>query len=697
MKRFLGLIMGLFLCVSCLYACDKERSEDISNNVKDYFVYPIEDFTGRFEVDDKGNLYFTMKEASDRTFSYINIDGEKVESPIMETILYSVDVSGNILKSYNLGEMAINEFTIDQSKVYYTTSEQVGCSENESEEDHMDHDSIIGYYEYSLENQSVNKLYEHTSLTRIDEMKVVQGKIYYMGIDNKRLNKEFTLAADEDYYYSGEVFGMIDIATGNATELPIDFPVAFSLTLDNNLLIYAHDGDGGYYFTEYDTKEGTLADEIYKDLGKMYRFGTYNEENDIIYNSLYTSTPNLSATTIDSENSTIELMPYVGVSSIVCRGDYTYYTNARKSNQIERIRHGDYIRGDKTIHMISSMGSPYTPFGCGYTITREYPDEERFALSVLSQDNNFDVYLMSSRQSISDNIRDKGSFYPLNEVDGVKEYLDACFPYIKEAATTQEGDIWMLPISVDIPVLLYNESLCKENGIDFTEAIEFEAFIDTMKALRQRKKQEVDNWYNVSGFLLTEDVFHQYIREFVKFNHEDFKELASLLKEEVNYLKDDEVKVSAPIVMEMLEKGNTDHLLFDIQYYYDMQLRNVLNNNIRASELPHITSDKSNIATCIYLCVNPASKNLKSVLNYISSLCDYTLKLNNIMIFKDRERYPDGQAFDDIYNIYQNGDIQYTMPDELFIKDYEKFLLDEMDITTFISETNRKIDTYRKE
>lgn len=70
---------------------------------------------------------------------------------------------------------------------------------------------------------------------------------------------------------------------------------------------------------------------------------------------------------------------------------------------------------------------------------------EEFSLTVMSQDKNYDVCMINSSQDYSANIKSKGSFYPLNDVPGVAEYLDKCFPYVKEAAYTESGKYGCCP------------------------------------------------------------------------------------------------------------------------------------------------------------------------------------------------------------------------------------------------------------
>lgn len=52
---------------------------------------------------------------------------------------------------------------------------------------------------------------------------------------------------------------------------------------------------------------------------------------------------------------------------------------------------------------------------------------------------------------------------------------------------------------------------------------------------------------------------------------------------------------------------------------------------------------------------------------------------------------------DDIYEIYSNGEIQFTYPDEIFMDTFEQYLASEIDLESFIKEADRRLDTYLKE
>lgn len=300
---------------------------------------------------------------------------------------------------------------------------------------------------------------------------------------------------------------------------------------------------------------------------------------------------------------------------------------------------------------------------------------------------------MNTRQDISSNIRDKGSFYPLNEVDGVKEYLEACFPYIKEAATNLDGDIWMLPIYIDIPIYLYNESICRGNNIDFSNSMNIESFLNILT--RVKKDNVLKNLYFNSDFLIVNDFIYQYLRENKSFETELFIDIATLSKDKLNYMTSDDLG-NTSLNVQFQTEGSTD-FLFQLQDNIKNQMRYIENAQLRATSIPSITNNQKNIATCYFLAVNPKSKNIKESLKYISSLSKYLLSNNKTIMKQDRTRYPSTMVMDDIYQIYASGDIKFTYPSELFLDEFEKYLLDEIDLETVIIESNRRLDIYLKE
>ena len=88
-------------------------------------------------------------------------------------------------------------------------------------------------------------------------------------------------------------------------------------------------------------------------------------------------------------------------------------------------------------------------YSCGYEMSIEHPESDNMEMAILAGDTTYDISEVKTDAAYAEGIKRQGAYYNLQDVDNVEEYLDSCYPYIKEAATTEDGDIWMIPVSID--------------------------------------------------------------------------------------------------------------------------------------------------------------------------------------------------------------------------------------------------------
>ena len=152
---------------------------------------------------------------------------------------------------------------------------------------------------------------------------------------------------------------------------------------------------------------------------------------------------------------------------------------------LENVKHEN-----KTLRYITAKTEFSEPFGCGYEMKRSVLDTDKFALKVMALDKDFDVCFVDSGDSFRDNVRENGVFYQLNEIEGIQEYLDACFPYVREAATDSDGNIWMLPVAVDIRGLLVSREATEEVLIEHN--MTYGEYCTAYEALSENEKKVVE-------------------------------------------------------------------------------------------------------------------------------------------------------------------------------------------------------------
>lgn len=659
-KYFFVLIVFSLFFISCNK--NELQTENLSEDA--YFIYDINENIESLDIDENGVLYY-------KTLI-------KDENDTFKCVIKALDFDGSVINTYEI-EKSPAHISVRDGSLYYVVHEING----------------LCLYKYTLDGNESVKLTDITNYSDIIYMTVIADKLYFLGVNNKYINKDYTPANPDDMFsYSGEAIACIDLNTLSCNELAIDLPIAFSKAPDDNILIYAYDEEGGYYLTEYNTKDGSFSEKTYHKIEMINKFAVYNDKKDFVYQKSRDNTLILVSASIDPAKGETDLLPGVnGGAHLLCHNGYIYCTNF-DTTKITRINAEAFMQNNKKITLICSDIYDYNqPFGCGYTIKQNILSDEEMALALLSQDKSFDICFINSGQEISENIKSKGSFYPLNKVEGVQEYLDACFPYIREAATNSDGDIWMLPIAVDMPVIFYNEAVCKENDISLKSSLDFDEFISILKRFNEDKN--FSDLYYYDWVDIVNNFFDQYLSNSKDFNSDGFRRLADNIKSVIKY-SESRMVGNYGLLPEFYSNTNRNYAFFFIDDH-DFQYKAADRENIRACSLPNIAGNKSNMTKCFFFCVNPESKNLKETLKYISSYCEYIMSRKELMIFKDRSLYPQTAVMDDLYGIYSNGSIQFTYPKELFMDDFNAYLRGEKELDDFIKESNRRLDVYLNE
>lgn len=661
------LLSSLFILPSC--SNNEAENESVFNAKDDFFVYDKIEYVNCFDADGDGCVY-----ASEPVYEYDETDKYTAG---YEIAAYSLN--GEIKETYSFGEYVPSTISFYDNKLYCTGGKE-GV------------DNCIVFC-FDIDTKKITELCE-TALSRSagypNNSLISEGKLYFTVDVPLTGDKKCPYDTPEFHYRGCEVY-CFDIGGGELGKLNIDFPCTIGSTYNGGICIYAAD-EKGTYFTF-----GENGEKKYGYGKPISSFAVLNDKNDCIFSVNHNHTLNLMTM---GENDYAELVPEVAAGNIRFVNGYTFYINGLlyESDSVPtlcRIKNSAYIKGNKSIKAISPQYVYDEPFGCGYKMTLNKLEDEEFALTVLSQSTDYDLCFLSSSLAVSSGIRDKGTFYPLNEVEGVREYLDKCFPYVKEAAINEYGEIWMLPIEADVNVLIYNEELCREYGIEFGNDMTYEQLIENG---RIAAKSRLRNCYSLQGYMLNTNAILQFMRG-GGFDNKDFRSFAEFSKEEANYCTSPygELFVTGfSSEFEPAQNKNDRYLFSSSQDKSDMQVLYKNSAALRACALPSLTEDKRSIATCLFISVNPNSDNLESALEYISSLAEY-LTDNNPNILFSENKLGDTEYINDLYEIYENASISFDIPFEVCRYDYEQYLYGNITLDECIAEMNRKLDVYLNE
>lgn len=140
---------------------------------------------------------------------------------------------------------------------------------------------------------------------------------------------------------------------------------------------------------------------------------------------------------------------------------------------------------------------------------------ERFLAELMAGNPDVDIYVIGIGETI---FCREGMYEPLNSSRVIQAYKNACFPYISEEMETETGDIWMLPIAVDMYSLWYVEENLEKFGVNIERLRTMESFLELSKEMKERLAGT--EYYTYANAMLLGDLWDsQYIRVYNDVSH----------------------------------------------------------------------------------------------------------------------------------------------------------------------------------
>ncbi len=620
-----------------------------------FYTYPVGNAV-TFDVSGDGTVYTIESENGDLLCSY-TLSGERSEIAELPQKTDSIAFS--------------------DGRIYYTQT--------------VDDGTEICYIDVSTADSE--KLCVLSGLWQIKNLDIAGGNAYIIGSDDTRsgVQGEFS---DQfgTYSYNGEMLYRVSLENGEATASPVEFPQAFCAD-EQGVTVYAADADG-YYFTDFDGSR-----KQYNDIGNLTALEKCGDK------LMFYSDTKIFKLCSGSENSedgiaeALENVIMLSGNDLRYCGGYGFVLNRYgefNGSRLERFHASDYIKQNSRIRFISAEYSFDEPFGCGYVIESKKLSAEEFSLTVMSQDKNYDVCMINSSQEYSANIKSKGSFYPLNDVPGVAEYLDKCFPYVKEAAYTESGEIWMLPVVLDAGVVYYYPENCSAAGVELSDGMSYSSFIEQCKTAYN---SDYKDGFSTHCYQLTQQLIFDYMTKYDSFDTTVFRSFAEFAKDNMNIASFPEYLPVSNTAEDNLFYGagnGWDHFLFGFSRESRWQKNYAASDNMRAVAAPSVEPGGKTPVTCAFITVNPASDRLDSALDYISSLAGYLSEKENSLMLADKSTYTDG-FMSDLYGIYENGELCFNVSSEIVFDDYISYCSGNIALDELVSESDRKLSAYLNE
>lgn len=562
-------------------------------------------------------------------------------------------------------------------------------------------------YEYDTSAGKILRSYVAENFSNVEKMEANADGIYLIGAlwDGEAVSEKFTDENGNDILFecTQKIIECIN-ANGELQRVETEYPAAFTARKNGGIIAYAFDKNGGYYFAEI--KNNSPEKRVYNNsYGMLSDIDLFGGGNDIIVCG--GSNHKLCAGTAEADSGISDVLENVSVylpSDVQCNSNYIFFKSGEdifsETEKVSRISAAAAKHKGK-VNVISSQYLPDMPFSNGFEINSEQLSADMFPTKILTMSDSFDISCFSSEAGYAKNMQSSGAFYALNEIEGVKEYVDGCFPYLKDACTNEKGEIWALPIRLDIPVIVYNKNNCENAGFDLENNLTLEGLSDIVY-----KAYEDNLRYDCIRFRFVESMLAQYLQNNDSFDTAEFRELAVFIKEKcgMDIFKFDPLIYSDMMVYNVEKKLGTADLVAHPEYdgiYFTLLHTNEEqttylseDENLSAAPLPKLSPEYKNNAVCTFLCVNPGAGNLENAKKYISALTAELANKKNGMMLKSKDSYTDNDYCRALREIYSEGQIYFAVPSSIYYEGFDSYCAGGNDLETFIRDADEKMKIY---
>lgn len=689
-KRYIVILLTVLLML-CGCNQEKGREKDLLPASHDPFIYTEIKEADCMTVDENGLLYTCVRKPKESTGPVLAT--EYVYQPDGQQISI-FDLDGNCIDSKILefGNGTCSNMLFHGDILYCVVS-------------HSEYACPV-LFAVDTTRWTVTEAMQLKGYSMVSYLEPVGDYFYILGRYREAFDTEYSDAQALAYRYNR-------ISRINMTEqqtklelMNVELPVAMYATGRETLVMYRYVDGTGYGFLEFDQQAGTLTETGWKNSGgSLENFGGCDEGFLYIRSQLYSSY--LYYGTPDGKEAQVYPEKVRLNRPIAYQKGFAFFFNV-EDNQMYRICIADTIQDNPPLQFLQMETAQDFPYDCGFQMEKNVVTEEELALKVLAQDRDFDLFLLSSGSSVSDNIRKNGVFYTLNDVEGVEEYINACFPYLNELARNEEGDIWMVPVMLAVPGIVYNKEYCAAQGVDFT-SMDLEEFLIFTEAA----KEENPDYADISSYVYKESFIQQYLSKYNTFDTDLFRKYAKIAKSVCKYdwlfhgKIADSVCYDTDIIPGMEEEYplQTEGELPEFYYFYNVYSRPLksLQNNAGDIEeigmmcVPKLEENMKNCGTLTFMAVNPQSENLEATLKYISAFAKYMLTKQDSFLLADESTYTDTPFTKDWYNVYANGTVYFGVDGEVFLSTFADYLEEKIDLEITITEMERRRKLYLEE
>lgn len=647
-KAIIRMVVGVVILLSVLSACGKKQTQP---NV------PLQDLIIEYSLDNM----LAYAAAEDGTVYAVDYDlsGEEGVYGLHRFNGQGMHEESISLQDYSMVEaMAVSE---DGKQVYFTAQ-----------------DVEFGLFSYSVEDSELTMLCGLPYFDRVKQLAVVGDVVYLLG---QSPNWQSAKAPDFGYSFAGERLVAYGTATGEQVQLGFDFPVSMSASGVGTLIVFGYLTGDGYCMMEYDPAEDSVQVISRLENYKFSCFAACNGGKNVIYDY----TPGSRGLVIsDIQKISVEADLYPASLTLrmpsACVGGLVYCWSTERhaliSFPLDAVQ-----KNNKELTFISrEYGALNAPYGCGYSINRVELSDEKLTLKILARDKDYDLCMGDTLLGSGRNLRENGVFYPLNDVPEIQEYLERCFPYVREAATKEDGTVWMLPVKVNVYGMVVRQKEAQAAGLHLYNGMTWEEYAGEILGAEEKYRKRIEENSSYSIFFFGK----QYFARYHTLEGGVFTGACTALSSVCGADWGEEAK-EGNYILEM-PPGS---LLIDVGEDYK---RERYGEDAAFIAMPKLSSADDNIANCVFLAVNPDSARRDEALAYLAALAAYLTQRGDLPFFMDWQ----GESMLDetLHKAYENGEVCFAVDYDVYGEGFDELFSGELELSEYIKKTEPKLRMY---
>lgn len=652
-KKCLLLLCFAFILTACKQS--KMEQKEIVPIQDKWTFYETQNTRITYTMDDKSvyTIEISYGEKSYQMLCIYDFEGNKTEE--MDT---------SLLFGKNVGVCEL--LAVEGSKIYVITQLRTESTQRKK---------CLGY---DTEKKEVFFEYEIPLLERVYKLLSDGDNLYCLG--TTKTSPQYKMYdSNFQYCYQGEKILRISQKDGQAYEIGIEKPVDITLGSKKELVINEAT-ENGFRFVAYHPEQDAIQVLGQTMSPNALGFAMWNEDQSIVYVSAEDRQLTVADLVDLSKETKLYPQGVMGYDMACTNGKVLFPINPTQLILLDIL---GVKKENREINLIASKDYSFSlPYNCGYQMVQRDVSPDKLALKILAQDKDYDLCLIRSTFPNSKQLKESGCYASLNSVRGIQEYLDLCFPYVKEAATTEDGEIWMLPIKVDIPFLVYDSEDNEVQGL-FRDSMTYEEFSNALTQLSESQlgKTVCDS---VGKNLLT-----AYWMKYRKTDTEEFRSIMKLLMSQEKLWKYQSWVPGFQYRRGMYVLGEEDVSDFYLEH------KDRYGENGMVISFPKLDYDAPNYGSCDFFVLNPNTDNYEATIAYLEDYIAYAVnEKTKSLIFTNA--FGSSIYENSLYHLYENGAIVFE--NMWYVTEgYTEVLEGTKDLEEYIRETDAKLRIYFQE